>query len=128
MKLEKGQEIVVYIADSPQRQIQGLSGTKPEDFQDNEAMLFPGNDDRMRTFWMPDTHFDLDIIYLDQHMRIINIQKDVPHYPSREPDHKIPRAKPVFARHVLEIKSSSSLRDQFSIGLKLNLNLSSAHQ
>ena len=56
----------------------GLSGIKPSDFPANKGMLFINDQMDKRTFWMPDTYFNLDIIFLDTNLKIVGIEKNVP--------------------------------------------------
>ncbi len=43
---------------------------------ENEAMLFIFPDEQTRAFYMKNTEFSLDIIYLDSEKKIVNIQKN----------------------------------------------------
>jgi len=49
--LPSGKKITVYIAETAKEQRLGLSKIKPEDFKDNEAMLFPADKMKVRQFW-----------------------------------------------------------------------------
>jgi uncharacterized membrane protein (UPF0127 family) len=118
--LPSGKILKVYIADSDDKQQLGLSHLKPEDFQDDETMIFLDEVPSFRQFWMPDTHFNLDIIFMNHEFEILDIHKNLEHFPKREPNHLIPRSKRVYSQHVLEIKSSSPLALEFKIGMKLN--------
>ncbi|MBL7664917.1 MAG: DUF192 domain-containing protein [Bacteriovoracaceae bacterium] len=100
-------------------QTQGLSGVQPADFQDNEAMLFFNLYDDTRYFWMPDTYFDLDLFYLNADLVIIDIDRNLPHYVGRENPDSIPRARPIYCRHVLEMKATSPLAKKMQIGDQL---------
>ncbi len=121
LKLPSGKVLKIYVADTPKKQVQGLSGTKPELFADDETMLFPGITDKMRNFWMPDTYFNLDIVYLTKEFYVLDVQRNVPHFIGREPNYKIPRAKPVYCRHVLEIKTDSPFAKEITPGMTLDL-------
>ncbi len=95
----------------------GLSGIKPSEFKETEGALFFFKKTGMRNFWMPNTYFDLDIIYLNEDFKILSIDRGVKHHPSRsEP---IPRATPTISRHVLEIKSGTALSKILKPGLIL---------
>lgn len=59
----------------------GLSGIKPSDFSVNDSMLFVNDRMGERRFWMPDTYFNLDIIFLDSDLKIVGIEKNVPMHP-----------------------------------------------
>jgi uncharacterized membrane protein (UPF0127 family) len=112
----KGETIETTLAISPGEQEQGLSGVKPEDFSEDQGMLFFYTQDDERHFWMPDTYFDLDLIYLDKELKITDIIRKLPHHIGRTHQDLIPRARPVWARHVLEMKSSSKIATQLKEG------------
>ncbi|MBD65013.1 MAG: hypothetical protein CME62_07385 [Halobacteriovoraceae bacterium] len=117
--LPSGVEIKTYIAKSHQEQKKGLSGVLPQDFSDKEAMLFPMDRMRARQFWMPNTHFNLDIIYLNKDMYVLEIHRNLAHFPKDGPDHLIPRSKTVFSQHVLELKASSPYAQEIQPGMIL---------
>lgn len=98
---------------------QGLSGTKAEDFGENEGMLFFYLSEDEKHFWMPDTYFDLDLIYMDKDLRINEIIRKVPHYVGRLNSDAIPRVRGVYARHVLEMKATSPVSAALKVGDKL---------
>src|SRR3989338_7486713 len=118
--LPSGKKLKVYIARNEKEQRAGLSGVKPDEFGDNETMIFLDDKPSSRQFWMPDTHFDLDIIFLNNDLYVLDIHRNLEHYPHTGPDAKIPRSKRVFSQHVLEIKSSSPLAKEIKYGMKLN--------
>tara|TARA_R110000868_G_scaffold110286_1_gene298992 strand:- start:28930 stop:29529 length:600 start_codon:yes stop_codon:yes gene_type:complete len=106
----------------------GLSGTKDTEFDDNEGVLFWYDALGVRRFWMPDTYFNLDLVFLDSNLRIIDIDKDLEAHPGREEPPAIKFSKSVRARHVLEIKTSSDFAKSLKVGDQLQvlspLNLS----
>jgi len=112
----KGEKISTMIVYTPEEQSQGLSGIKPDEFNDDQAMLFFNTDDEERNFWMPDTYFDLDLFYLDKDLKVIDIVRKLPHYIGRANPSLIPRARPVFCRHVLEMKASSAISQKIQLG------------
>ncbi len=111
-----GESIETTMVITPAEQELGLSGVKPEDFEDNQGMLFfyPSEDERH--FWMPDTYFDLDLFYLDKDLKIIDIVRKLPFYVGRANPDSIPRARGVWCRHTLEMKASSPLSKRLKIG------------
>jgi uncharacterized membrane protein (UPF0127 family) len=116
--LPSGRMLKVKLAITPTETTKGLSGIQDSDYDPFNGLLFFFKENGPRSFWMPDTYFNLDIIFLDENLKIVDIDRNVPHHPGRvEP---IPRAKTVFSRHVLEIKSSSPLSQDFQVGQKLN--------
>jgi uncharacterized membrane protein (UPF0127 family) len=119
--LDAETKLITFVAITDQQQRQGLSSLKPEQFADNYAMLFPAKRDKVRQFWMPDTHFDLDIFFLSKDFYVLDIERNFPHYPHKGPEDRIPMTRPVLCRHVLEVKSSSPLAKKIKIGMILNL-------
>lgn len=119
-----GEIIETILAISDETQKKGLSGVKPEDFDDNQAMLFFYLSDGDRHFWMPDTYFDLDIIFVDKDLKIIDIVRKLPHYVGKANPHLIPRSRIVWARHALEMKSSSAISQKLKIGDQLKVTSS----
>ncbi len=111
-----GKVIETRVAVTPAEQEQGLSGVKPENFDDNEGMLFFYTEDSDKFFWMPDTYFDLDLFYLDKELRVLDIVRKLPHHPGRHNEAMIPRARGVWCRHTLEMKSSSPIAAEIKIG------------
>lgn len=122
-----GHAIEASIAYKPADQQQGLSGVKPENFSYEMGKLFMYFKDAARVFWMPNTYFALDIIYLDQNLTIKEIVWALPAY-SGNVNSEIPRAPSITSRHVLEMKSgspiSASLREGDKLGWKSSLSLS----
>ncbi len=100
-------------------QVQGLSGIKDSEFENNEGMLFFYLEDGEKAFWMPDTYFDLDLFYLDHELKIIDVVRRLPHHVGRLSPELIPRARGVWCRHVLELKASSPIAEKLQIGEKL---------
>lgn len=106
----------IRLAISKDEQARGLSGLRPKDFKHNEGMLFVNADESPRTFWMNNTYFNLDIIFLDKNLKVIAIEKNVPfHQGSTEPP-RIYRTNTYVAQFILETKANSL----FSKNLKIN--------
>lgn len=114
-----GEVIKTTVAVTAADQEQGLSGVKPEDFSDDQGMLFYYLEDNEKHFWMPDTYFDLDLIYLDKELKILDIIRKLPHYIGRHNPDLIPRARGVWSRHTLEMKAGSAISNKLKIGDKL---------
>ncbi len=115
-----GSSIDVTLAIDAKEQEMGLSGVKPEDFGDSEGMLFFYTQDEERHFWMPDTYFELDLFYLDKDLKVIDIVRKLPFYIGRANPNLIPRARGVWCRHVLEMKSTSTIAQKITMGEKLH--------
>jgi uncharacterized membrane protein (UPF0127 family) len=119
--LPSGSKLKTYIADTDSDQKKGLSTILPEDFSDNEAMLFTGDRMHIRQFWMPETHFNLDIIFMNADYYILDIHRNVKHYKKREPRRNVPLSKQVYSQHVLELKASSPLAKEIQPGMILEI-------
>lgn len=100
--------------------LRGLSGVRADEFDIDDAKLFFYLREESRTFWMPETFFDLDIFYLNEDLEIIEIVRDLPHHPSRE--EPIPRAPAVISRYVLEMRSDSPIARGLRVGDSLRWN------
>jgi uncharacterized membrane protein (UPF0127 family) len=116
LQLPNGSKVMTYVAKSNKQQNQGLSGLRDKNFKDNHAMLFYYKKDGPRNFWMPDTYFNLDIFFLDKDFKVLSVERDIPFHPGTQEPPRIYRTKTHYARHVLEMKSSSALAK--SIGPK----------
>jgi uncharacterized membrane protein (UPF0127 family) len=58
---------VVSLADTPTKQIRGLSGTPS--LPENHGMLFPFETEDIYPFWMPNMKYDIDILWIhDKHV------------------------------------------------------------
>lgn len=99
--------IQIEIADEQPEQIQGLSDR--ESLDKNSGMLFIFNDKQIRSFWMKNMHFPLDIIWI-QDNKIVNISKNLP--PEGEmPENHYSSKYPV--NYVLEV--NAGLVDEYEI-------------
>lgn len=113
---QSGKLIKAYIAKSEQQQTQGLSGVKPSEIADNEAMLFVYDSMGPRSFWMPNTFTNLDIFFLDGSYSIVHVERDVPAHPGMKEPPRIARTPVVMAKYVLELAASSSLSKEIKTG------------
>ena len=132
LKTPAGDTIKTTLVYTPKDMEQGLSGVKAEDFSDNQGMLFFYLTDQEMHFWMPDTYFDLDLVFLSSDLRVLDIIRKLPHYIGRANPDLIPRARGVWSRYVLEMKASSPIAaklkigDQLTWGSSLGLNETAA--
>jgi uncharacterized membrane protein (UPF0127 family) len=116
LTLPSGERVKTTLAITAAEQEQGLSGIRPEDFADDDGKLFFNLNDDERHFWMPDTYFDLDLFYLDKDLKVIDLIRKLPHYIGRNNSNLIPRARGVWCRHVLEMKSTSEISQKIKVG------------
>ena len=113
------QKVNVRLAVSKFEHARGLSGIKPSDFPETESMLFVNEGMGDRRFWMPDTYFNLDIIFLDSNLKIIGIERDVPMHPGMSEPPVIYRTKVYKAQFVLETKANAPFSKTLKVGDKL---------
>lgn len=106
------------LAYTPEEQTDGLQYVMPDEFASNQGLLFFYLTTKSRTFWMPNTYFDLDLIYLNEELKITRIVRDLEHYPGSE-NSEIPRAPAIVSRHVLEMKSGSGIATGLRVGDQL---------
>lgn len=90
-----------------EERVQGLSGRQSLD--PDRAMLFVYEADGPRTFWMPDMHFPLDMVWIRADCVVDGVTNDVPNPPRDAPRDQLPRypsTGPV--RFVLEINAGQA--------------------
>ena len=68
------QELSLDLADNEQKRSYGLMNR--EDMRPNSGMLFIWKDSQIRNFWMKNTHFNLDLFFLNNQGEIIEIYKN----------------------------------------------------
>jgi len=104
-----GKRVRVFIADSPRQQQEGLMFVKPHELGQNEGMLFLFPDDAIRSFWMKNTEFPLDIAFIDVSGKIVRIHTmkpfDESSYSSDYP-----------ARYALELHAGWLARNDVEVG------------
>lgn len=105
----------IQIASTPQERLEGLSGVS--NITDQEGMLFIFEKPDKYGFWMKDMNFALDIIWIDENMKVVGVEKNVPpqSYPSKILYPSLP------ALYVLEIKSG--LAEKYGINTGDNVVL-----
>ncbi len=129
LKIENSKKISIDIklAIGPYETSLGLSGVLPDQFKENQGLFFFFLSDEERTFWMPDTFFNLDIIFLDENLKVLHIEKNISAHPGRSDNPPIPRTPIVKCRYVLEIKANAPFGRNLKIGdmllLKTNYSL-----
>jgi len=94
-------------------------GLRTSEFSDNEGMLFVYNEVAPRQFWMPNTYFNLDIIFLGSSLQVIGIEKNVPAHPGMVEPPAIYRTGTYQAQYILETKAGSPFSSALKVGEKL---------
>lgn len=75
LRFSNGIEIAIEVADDVSKQTKGLSGR--EELAQGTGMLFVYSKPAVRSMWMPDMNFPIDVIWLNQG-KIIGIDAEVP--------------------------------------------------
>ena len=103
-------KIEVEIADTPTTRAQGLSGRAS--LAENTGLLFIFDRGEYHNFWMKDMNFPIDIIWLDDNWRVVDITVNA--LPQDFPTTYQPRAP---ARYVLEVNAGFITTHRIMIGL-----------
>jgi uncharacterized protein len=88
--------ITLEIADEPEEHARGLM--KRDALATDHGMLFIFPDTREHPFWMHETHFSLDIIFMDDNRKIVGIVRRA----KPDSDEHLTVGKP--SRYVLEVE------------------------
>jgi len=99
-------KIDIQLAQTDQQREDGLMYRKS--MTDDQGMLFIFPDMEERSFWMKNTYISLDIIYIDDKMEIVSIQK----YATPLSEQSLPSFKK--AQYVLEV--NGGFCDKYHIG------------
>lgn len=94
-------ELLVEIAETQQARAKGLSGR--DDLEDGRGMLFVFDEPDLYSMHMQDMNFSIDIIWLDEDRRVVDIISDV--NPDTYPQTFSPRSA---ANYVLEVPAGFS--------------------
>jgi uncharacterized membrane protein (UPF0127 family) len=119
MQNPKGQSVELALALTRAEHTQGLSGLKSSDFGNERGMLFVNPEVGARRFWMPDTYFNLDIIFLDQNLKIVGMEKNVAAHPGNVEPPTIYKTDTYQAQFVLEIKAGAPFGKKLKVNDKL---------
>lgn len=81
-----------------------------QSMEENQGMLFIFPDVSSRSFYMKNTEFPLDIIYVNAEMKIVSFQKNAKPYDESSLPSNVP------AKYVLEINAGLSDKMQLQVG------------
>lgn len=107
-------EIKIRIAQTPDRQIKGLSGQAG--LAEDEGLLFVYPEKQIRGIWMKEMKFDIDIIWLDDY-RVIGFEENAPFILGTSKIYYSP--KPV--SQILEVGAGFVKKNQIEIGQILTI-------
>jgi len=106
--------IKVESAESVMEKQKGLSGRNF--MRTNNGMLFVFSQLGLYSFWMKDMKFPIDIIGIDENLRIINIKKNIT--PDTFPKKFIPQLP---AKYVLEVNGGWSDKNEIKEGINIKV-------
>ena len=102
-------EIEAELADTPAEHEQGLSGRTA--LPENQGLLFIFDQSGQYNFWMKEMNFPIDIIWLDENKKIIDITANLA--TSTYPANFTSRAP---AKYVLEVNAGFTAQNNIKIG------------
>lgn len=108
----KGVDFNTYIADNNEKRTMGLSGSKQ--LCTNCALLFVFDNPQILSFWMKDMNYNIDIVFLDELGKVINIYENLD--PKTYPQSFVSTS---LSKYALEINANLSK----SLGLEIGDNL-----
>lgn len=119
--MPNGKVLDVTVADSEEERVQGLSGQ--ESLPSNEGMLFIFPDTGQHGIWMKGMNFPIDILWLSEEGKIVNVVEDAPVPNSDSGSADIPiynNAEP--AKYVLETAAGTAETCDVEVGKKIVLS------
>ncbi len=119
LALPDGTILRTQLAITPEEQRRGLSGVSSKQFAGDQAMLFVYPQKGWRSFWMPNTYFNLDIFFLDGDLKVLYIERNLTAHPGHSEPPPIQRTKSYLAQHVLEMRADSSAARKLKAGMAL---------
>lgn len=102
------------IADAPDERRRGLMNRTRE--QVGDGMLFIFEEQEQRSFWMHDTLVALDLLFIDEHGRIVHLVEGAQPCPEL-PCPSIPSVQPT--RFVVELPATSASAHAIPLGAQL---------
>ncbi len=84
-----------------------------KNMKDNQGMFFIFPDEQLHSFYMKNTEFSLDIIYIDSNLKIASFQKNT------EPYNEMGLSSQVPVQYVLEIKAGLADKWLLKVGDKI---------
>jgi len=110
----KGVEVNVFVADTPLLRRKGLSGM--ESLAEEDGMLFVFNESGAHGIWMRGMLFAIDIIWIDENGRIVDVLHSVS--PDTFPSVFYPSGN---AKYVLEVRSGFAENLGIMAGVRVEL-------
>ena len=109
-KSKKSKSFFLELADTEALRRRGLMFRK--ELGEDRGMIFVFEEEQPRTFWMKDTYIPLDMIFLDDELRVVGILRDVP------PFTKKPRGVDKPSKYVIELNAGSCAKHGIEVGAR----------
>jgi uncharacterized membrane protein (UPF0127 family) len=106
--------LIVDVADTDAKRIQGLSGRK--DLKEGTGMLFIFDTEGLNNFWMKDMNFDIDIIWFNKQGELMYVVEDAT--PASYPESLGPKENSMY---VLEVPAGFFKKQNWKLGDKIDL-------
>ena len=103
--------VIAAVATTPAQRTRGLMGWH---LVPGTGMLFVFSDMKVRSFWMKDVPTDLDILFIDQHLRVVGIVKNAAAMSRKS----FSVGKP--SKYVLEVSGGWSAHNNVGVGAQVN--------
>ena len=121
MKTPQGEQLDIFVATTYEDQKTGLSGIASKDFAAHQGMMFIYGGNEPHRVWMPDTYFDLDIFFLDEKFKVLDIHRKMKAHPGRNTPPEIMISKEVPSFAILEMRADSPIAKKIKKGDQLKV-------
>lgn len=119
MQLADGSRLKVRLTLSDAEKKLGLSGLRKTEFAGDEALLMVNFNNNQRSVNMGDTHFNLDVFFLDNDLRVVGLHRNLKAHPGKTEPPAIENSPWVYARHIMEMRADSRYASQIQVGTVL---------
>ena len=118
------QNIELITFDNEITRANGLSGINSSEFSNEEIAIFVFPEEKEVNFWMPNTFFNITIVFLDSDFLVVG-KESLEHFKEKANKNNIkliPKTQKYKAKYVLELKETSRLNNYITIGEYLDIN------
>lgn len=116
--LPDGYRVAAELALTPEEQAKGLMFRQT--LPPGRGMLFVFGDYAPRSFWMKNTFVDLDMVFLDERLKVVRVFHRVPRSRAGQPDSEVARATSSAAL-VLELPAGAARAHGVKPGARLKI-------
>lgn len=109
-----GKRLECWVMDTVSKQQEGMMWLVDKDVKDDQGMIFVFADAEPQSFWMQNTLIPLDIIYINEDGKVLNVVLGKP-----RDETSLPSAGP--AKYVLELKGGMAKRFGIGPGTRIDI-------